>query len=178
MVARCQAAGGAGGMVCPVCAVCRATGCTRGGSILWSAHSWQSFYLFIYLLWFYLMLHVQEGHSTWWRLGICMDAVSGCLGGVSFTLDPSCAVLKGNSKTCRRCVLHPTASKHTPYFGLCACGKLYLSSLATSQWPQGWKKTPLPLHGSHVLMWCHMYISKVKFETWPHDIRDTFKVFS
>lgn len=113
MVARCQAAGGAGGMVCPVCAVCRATGCTRGGSILWSAHSWQSFYLFIYLLWFYLMLHVQEGHSTWWRLGICMDAVSGCLGGVSFTLDPSCAVLKGNSKTCRRCVLHPTASKHT-----------------------------------------------------------------
>lgn len=69
---------------------------------------------FIYLLWFYLMLHVQEGHSTRWHLGICMDAISGCLGGVSFTRDPSCAVLKGNSKTCRRCVVHPAASKHTP----------------------------------------------------------------
>lgn len=165
MVARCQAAGGAGGTVCPVCAVCHATAQNQG----WQhplVSSQLAELLFIYLLWFYLMLHVQEGHSTRWHLGICMDAISGCLGGASFTLDPSCAVLKGHSKTCR-CVLHPTGSKQTLILAcVLVVSCIYLLLLPVSDL-RGEKNI---LRGNQVLVWCRVYISKVRFETWPHDI--------
>lgn len=134
--------------------------------------------LFIYLLRFYLILHAQEGHLTRWHLGTRMDATLGCLGGASSTLNPSCAVLKGNRKTCRRCVLHPTASEHTLTLAcvlVVSCIYLLLLPVTLSSVV---KRTPLPLHGNHVLAWCHVYISKLKFETWPNEIWDTFKVFS